>query len=120
LQTRPDAGQEAGCEVQPLPPQRAVHPDPAQDASLTLPSRSTRQAPRPEICAKVLDFEAARRERKLTQQQAADELGVARTTLLGWVARAGGNMLTPAQRAFFESPDGVQFLRVLLVAALCG
>ncbi|MBM4377229.1 MAG: helix-turn-helix transcriptional regulator [Deltaproteobacteria bacterium] len=97
-----------------------MHPDPAQDASLTLPSRSTRQAPRPEICAKVLDFEAARRERKLTQQQAADELGVARTTLLGWVARAGGNMLTPAQRAFFESPDGVQFLRVLLVAALCG
>lgn len=93
-------------------------PDPAQDACSTQPPRSTRQAPRPEVCAKVLDFEAARRERKLTQQQAADELGVARTTLLGWVARAGRVGLTPAQRAFFESPDGVRFLRVLLVAAL--
>ena len=118
MQTRPEAGQEAGCEVQPPPPQRAVHLDPAQDAPPTQPSRSSRQASRPDVCAKVLDFEAARRERKLTQQQAADELGVARTTLLGWVARAGGTTLTPAQRAFFESPDGVQFLRVLLVAAL--
>lgn len=61
---------------------------------------------------------AARRERKLTQLEAADELGVARTTLLGWVARGASGALTPAQRAFFESPDGVQFLRVLVVGAL--
>jgi len=33
-------------------------------------------------------------------------------------ARAAATQLTPAQRAFFESPDGVQFLRVLLTAAL--
>ena len=98
MQTRPEAGQEAGCEVQPPPPQRAVRLDPAQDAPPTQPSRSSRQASRPDVCAKVLDFEAARRERKLTQQQAADELGVARTTLLGWVARAGGTTLTPAQQ----------------------
>jgi hypothetical protein len=66
----------------------------------------------------VLDFEAARRERKRTQKEIADELGVRRTTLLGWVGRATRNSLTPAQKAFFESPDGVQFLRLLLVAAL--
>ena len=66
----------------------------------------------------MLDFEAARHERARTQQQAAEALGVPRTTLLGWVARAAATELTPAQRTFFESPDGVQFLRVLLTAAL--
>jgi hypothetical protein len=95
-----------------------VHPDPAQPSAATQVSRSTRQGPRSERTGKVLDFEAARRDRALTQQQAADDLGVPRTTLLGWVARAAATELTPAQRAFFESPDGVQFLRVLLVAAL--
>jgi hypothetical protein len=74
--------------------------------------------PRAVRCAKVLDFEAARRERKRTQKEIADELGVCRTTLLGWVGRTARNALTPAQKAFFESPDGVQFLRLLLVAAL--
>ena len=67
----------------------------------------------------MLDFEAARRDRALTQQQAADDLGVPRTTLLDQAARAAATPLPPrAQRAFFESPDGVQFLRVLLTAAL--
>jgi hypothetical protein len=74
--------------------------------------------PRPTRTGKVLDFEAARRDRALTQQQAADDLGVPRTTLPGWAARAAATELPPAQRAFFESPDGVQFLRVLLTAAL--
>lgn len=92
--------------------------EPAEVPFAAQPPRSTKQEPRADRCAKVLDFEAARRERKLTQQQAADALGVCRTTLLGWTARAAGTSLTPAQRAFFESPDGVQFLRVLLVAAL--
>jgi hypothetical protein len=92
--------------------------EPAEVSAPTQAPRTTKQPPRIDRCAKVLDFEAARRERQLTQQEAADELGVCRTTLIGWVARAAGTGLTPAQRAFFESPDGVQFLRVLLVAAL--
>ena len=92
--------------------------NPAQPSATTQVPRSTRQVPRPERTGKVLDFEAARRDRALTQQQAADDLGVPRTTLLGWAARAAATELTPAQRAFFESPDGVQFLRMLLTAAL--
>jgi PAS domain-containing protein len=95
-----------------------VDANPAQDAIPAQPPRSTRQAPRPEVCAKVLDFEAALRERNLTQKQAAEALGVPRTTLLGWVASVASRGLTPAQRAFFESPEGVDFLRSLLVAAL--
>lgn len=66
----------------------------------------------------MIDFEASRRDRARTQQQIADELGVPRTTLLGWAARAAATPLTPAQRAFFESPDGVLFLGVLRTAAL--
>ena len=92
--------------------------NPAQPSASTQVPRSTRQVPRLERTGKVLDFEAARRDRALTQQQAADDLGVPRTTLLGWAARAAAPELTPAQRAFFESPDGVQFLRMLLTAAL--
>jgi len=95
-----------------------VRHNPAQPSATTQVPRSTRQVPRPARTGKVLDFEAARRDRALTQQQAADDLGVPRTTLLGWAARAAATELTPAQRAFFESPDGVQFLRVLLTAAL--
>lgn len=96
-----------------MPPEATQVPAPEQS-----PSRSTRQIPRVERCAKVLDFETARREREQTQQEAADEAGVSRTTLLGWAARAASSSLTPGQRAFFESPDGVLFLRVLVVAAL--
>src|SRR5581483_218057 len=73
---------------------------------------------RDDVCGKVLEFQSALRDRPLTQQEAADELGVARTTLLGWRDRIARTDLTPAQRAFFESPDGVQFLHVLRLAAL--
>jgi DNA-binding XRE family transcriptional regulator len=117
VQTRPEAVQEAGCEHQLRPPPRAVPHEPAEPSAATQASRSTRQVSRPERTGKVLDFETARHDRALTQQQVAEALGVPRTTLLGWAARAAAPELTPAQRAFFESPDGVQFLRVLLTAA---
>jgi hypothetical protein len=38
--------------------------------------------------------------------------------MFDWRSRIRGTDLTPAQRAFFESPDGVQFLKVLMTAAL--
>ncbi len=68
----------------------------------------------------MLDFEAAREARGLTQREAATELGVPLETLRGWRDRVAQSGLTPAQRAFFERPDGVRFLAVLLVAALFG
>ena len=67
--------------------------------------------------AKILDFLQARRERGLSQAEAAAEVGVSRSTLLGWQRRQASG-LTPVQRAFFESPEGVQFLHTLHVAAL--
>ena len=72
--------------------------DPAQPSAAKQAPRSTRQVSRPERTGKMLDFEEARRDRALTQQQAADDLGVPRTTLLGWTARAAATALTPAQR----------------------
>jgi hypothetical protein len=78
-----------------------------------------------EVCATVVDFERARRERGLTPTEAAREAGVPRSTLRDWIARTRGGSLTPGQRAFFETPDGLALLRTLLVAAifvmnLCG
>jgi len=95
-----------------------VPPDPAHDTPPTQPRRSTKQRPREEICGAVLDFEAARQARGLTQREAAQALGVPLETLLGWRDRVARSGLPPAQRAFFESPEGVRFLAVLLVATL--
>ena len=72
-----------------------------------------------------MDFERARLERGLTPTAVARELGVPRSTLRDWIARTRGGSLTPGQRAFFETPDGLALLRTLLVAAifvmnLCG
>ena len=72
-----------------------------------------------------MDFERARRERGLTPTEAAREAGVPRSTLRDWIARTRGGSLTPGQRAFFETPDGLALLRTLLVATifvmnLCG
>ena len=91
--------------------------DPAPPSPATQPPRSTRQRPRAERCARVIDLEDACRRRGITLRQAARELGVPRSTLRGWQARSLGP-LSPAQRAFFESPEGVEFLRRLLTAAL--
>lgn len=96
---------------------RAVPLDSAPSSSPSQPSRSTRQRPRTERCASLIDFEAARRERGLTQQEAADELGIPRTTLCGWDRRASATA-SPLQRAFFESPEGVAFLVRIVTAAL--
>jgi hypothetical protein len=94
-----------------VPPEPACTPPPTQP-------RPGTAAPREVVGAKVFDFETARRERQLTQAEAAAELGVPRTTLLGWRDRLAACGLTPVQRAFFESPEGVRFLGVLFVAAL--
>ena len=93
-------------------------PNPAHDTLPTQPSRTTTPRPRAEVCAKVLDFEAARRERGLTQAEAAAELDVPRTTLLGWRDRLAASGLSPGARVFFESPEGIEFLHRLFVAAL--
>jgi hypothetical protein len=95
-----------------------VPPEPALDLPPTQPSRTTTPRPRVEVCAKVLDFEAARRERGLTQAEAAAELDVPRTTVLGWRNRLAASGLSPGARTFFESPEGIQFLHRLFVAAL--
>jgi Family of unknown function (DUF6399) len=91
-----------------------VLPHPAQPLPPSQPPTTSRRLQ----TAKVLDFQRARRERGLSQVEAAAEVGVRRSTLLGWQNRQFAAGLTPAQRAFFESPEGVQFLHSLHVAAL--
>lgn len=96
----------------PTRPQ-SVLPHPAQPLPASQPPSTSRR----HQTAKVLDFQQARRERGLSQVEAAAEVGVSRSTLLGWQRRQAVG-LTPAQKAFFESPEGVQFLHTLHVAAL--
>jgi len=96
----------------PTRPQ-SVLPHPAQPLPASQPPSTSRR----QQTAKVLDFQQARRERGLSQVEAAAEVGVSRSTLLGWQRRQSVG-LTPAQKAFFESPEGVQFLHTLHVAAL--
>ena len=91
---------------------------PAVESFAAQPLRAPRRSSRAEVCATVVDFERARRERGLTPTQAARELGVPRSTRRDWIARTRGGSLTPGQRAFFETPDGLVLLRSLLVAAL--
>lgn len=52
-----------------------------------------------------------------TQRQAAQDIGVPRTTLQHWLARQGQTGLAPEVETFFESPAGAAFLHQLFIAA---
>ncbi len=65
--------------------------------------------------------EAARRviEDKKTQQEVADEFGVSRDAVQGWVSRSNGlhQCIDPTVSVFYESPQGLVHLRRLLASA---
>jgi len=58
---------------------------------------------------KLQSFEA-KLARGISQRKAADEVGVARKTLIDWKNRVGKNPLSKQTVYFFESPDGAIFI----------
>jgi transposase-like protein len=94
----------------------AVHaPSPVQRRS------STRQRPRDERVAAVIDLEAARQACATSERAFAEQHGLAPSTLRGWRHRAEHDpeANTPvAVCQFFETPDGLRLLHRIVVAAL--
>jgi hypothetical protein len=94
----------------------AVHaPSPAQRRS------STRQRPRDERVAAVIDLEAARQASATSKRAFAKQQGLAPSTLRGWCARAvhDPEASPPASVCqFFETPDGLRLLHRIVLAAL--
>lgn len=91
--------------------------EPARAQKPSQPRSSTRQLPRPERVAKVLDLEAARQARASTRAFAQAQ-GLAESTLRGWEQRAAQVDLPEPVRRFFETPEGLQLLHRITVAAL--
>jgi hypothetical protein len=54
----------------------------------------------------------------LSEREIAHRLGIARSTLQHWLSRREANPAPPAWVAFFESPDGLEFLHRLMVALI--
>ena len=67
--------------------------------------------------AKTLAEAGTLRRAELSQRQVAKQLGVARSTLQGWNARAAASDCPPALAQFLESPEGVQWLHRQVIAA---
>lgn len=91
--------------------------EPARATSTSQPRRSTRQRPRDERVAAVLDLEAARRARA-SGRSIARARGVAESTLRGWERRAHETDPPDPVRRFFETPEGLRLLHRIVVAAL--
>ena len=66
----------------------------------------------------VIDFNAARDRRGVTQRQFVRQTGVPRSTLQDWITRGQHTGLAPEVVAFFECPAGVLFLNRLFQALL--
>jgi Family of unknown function (DUF6399) len=69
---------------------------------------------RQEIAGKIIDFEKA--IQTMSQRQAAERQGTARTTLLYWQDRKNKMDLPKRVVNFFESPEGCDFLHRLVAA----
>lgn len=67
--------------------------------------------------AQVVESHAAGREAGRTQAEVAEEWGVARTTLGHWLQRQRHLASSAKEAAFFESPEGLEVLHRLVVAA---
>jgi hypothetical protein len=82
---------------------------------------STRQRPRDERVAAVIDLEAARQACAASTRAFAAQQTLAPSTLRGWCARAvhDPDASTPAAVCrFFETPDGLRLLHRIVLAAL--
>jgi hypothetical protein len=94
-----------------------VQTEPARAPNPSQPRSSTRQRPRDQRVAKVFDLEAARQARTSTRSFAQAQ-GLAESTLRGWEQRALDAELPEPVRRFFETPEGLQLLHRIEVAAL--
>ena len=63
------------------------------------------------------EFERRQRDEGISERGFAEEIGIPRTTLQHWRNRKDGLAASPAAVAFFESPEGVEFLHRFTVAA---
>lgn len=70
---------------------------------------------RDETADNLIQFEEIRTRK--SQRQAAEEMGVPRTTLQHWLKRKDSLDASPSVVAFFESPEGLAFLHRLVIAA---
>jgi hypothetical protein len=94
-----------------------VPPETARATSPSQPHLSTRQRPRHERVATVIDLEAARQARASTRAVARTR-GVSESTLRGWRQRAHDDDLSDPVRRFFETPEGLRLLHRIVTAAL--
>ena len=69
---------------------------------------------RDEVADNLVQFEEIRAGK--SQRQAAEEMGVPRTTLQHWLKRKDSLDASPTVIAFFESPEGLAFLHRLVIA----
>jgi hypothetical protein len=93
----------------------AAAPSPAQRRC------STRQRPRDERVAAVIDLEAARQVHAASERAFAKQQGLAPSTLRGWRARAvhdPDGSTAAAECRYFETPDGLRLLHRIVLAAL--
>ncbi len=69
------------------------------------------------VASTVIDLQQARLAAK-SQREFANERGVPRSTLRGWVSRRDSIAANPKVVEFCESPEGIQFLQEIQTAAL--
>ena len=62
-------------------------------------------------------FETQKNENSISERKYADNVGIPRTTLQYWRDRRESLQASPAAVAFFESPEGVEFLHRFVVAS---
>lgn len=110
------SGQKESCEINLLPKRAVPMNDADKPTELQLRDGRGVVRDRAEQARKVIDFEAAK-ARLVSERGGAEEVGVARTTLLRWVARSQAPKISPAAYAFFESPEGVELLHCIQCAA---
>jgi len=65
----------------------------------------------------LTELERRQSEEGISERQVADDLEIPRTTLQHWRNRKDGLAASPAAVAFFESPEGLEFLHRFNVAA---
>lgn len=72
---------------------------------------------REEVVAKVISFEQAAEKLGISQRRFAEIVGVPRSTLQGWIDSKAARDASPALVKFLESPEGVEFLHRVVLAA---
>ena len=86
---------------------------PPLDAPCTKARRWTRET----STAKVIEFKKAQEQGKFSQRDFAKKHSIPRTTLQHWVARAKNLQTISPAATFFETPEGLDVLHQIVVAA---